>query len=90
MKISDEAKQAAYLSDALRIARDLSLAVDRTLTANLFDGAATELDRLAKLNAELREFAQHKSACRSWPYSAVPDSLKICDCGLAQLLEKMK
>lgn len=46
--------------------------------------AASELDRLTRLNAELREYAHHESGCGFW----LEDS--ICSCGLAQLLEKMK
>lgn len=48
----------------------------------------SELDRLTRINADLREYAQHKPACYVVRLPGHPD--KYCDCGLAQLLEKMK
>lgn len=60
----------------------------QSVAMTLIDEVEKELERLTKLNAELREYACHAPVC-------VVDNVRDltnngCDCGLAQLLEKMK
>lgn len=87
MTISDEAKQAARTVRHEQILRIQEQAVKDFTDAHhnpIVRQLNAELDRLTRLNAELREYAHHESVCGFW----LEDS--ICSCGLAQLLEKMK
>lgn len=80
MTISDEARQAAK---------------DIKASWATHEEVATRIQQaINKINAELQEYADHKPECRIRIQAALdmPRTKRFhdCDCGLAQLLEKLQ